>query len=73
MKLLVYPMRTHRFYGNKLEMMIELDYGSKKDLPKNFWLAIWRLNRKSSANVILNLIQGLFRGHKIGVWECSRK
>ncbi len=62
MKLSVYPMRTHRFYSNKLEMIIELNDESEKDLPKNFWLAIWRLNRKSSANTLLNIIQQLFNG-----------
>ena len=60
MKLSVYPMRTHRLCSNKLEMVIEFDYESEKDLPKNFWLAIWRLNRKSSAEVLLDTIPQLF-------------
>jgi hypothetical protein len=65
MKICVYPSKKECAHYGTMNMSINFEFTPEEKKNKLFWLVMWRLNRKTTGEVLLWLIMNAMSGTEI--------
>jgi hypothetical protein len=65
MKICIYPSKKECAYRNTKTMSIVFEFNPEEKKTKMFWLAMWRLNRKTTGEVLLWFVMNAMSGTEI--------